>query len=190
MIRQVDGEAVEPIGDHRTGRTVRRIVGPEHEVIDEELRAAAEEVLERGVPFVEPVCLVDSDPRQLLAPTRHLVAETSQLFFSPEQLDPSVQPFIARYDLIVHGQPPVSVRAHPSGRDALVVFGLEPAPSISERLWQGAGQPGDQHVEMRVPAGADPKHHAAVGQAAVDDGEQNSLAPWLELEGDAAALPR
>src|ERR687892_1411533 len=37
VVGQVDDEAVEPVRDRRAGRTPRRVVGPEHEVVDEEL---------------------------------------------------------------------------------------------------------------------------------------------------------
>src|SRR6266496_3809148 len=44
VVGQVDGEAVEAVRDRRAGRTPRRVVRPEHEVVDEELRASPEEV--------------------------------------------------------------------------------------------------------------------------------------------------
>ena len=46
MVRQVDGEAVEPVCDRRAGRTARRVVRPEHEVIHHQLRAPAEQLRE------------------------------------------------------------------------------------------------------------------------------------------------
>ena len=72
MVRQVDDDAVVPVRDCRAGRTPRRVVGAEHEVVNEELRAPLEEVCQRGAPLVglELVLLVDPDPRQLLAPPR------------------------------------------------------------------------------------------------------------------------
>src|SRR3984893_5226356 len=76
VVRQVDGEAVEPVRDRRAGRTPRRVVGPEHVVVDEELRAPSEEVCQRGAPFIglESVLSVDPDPRQLLTAPSQLVA--------------------------------------------------------------------------------------------------------------------
>src|SRR4029077_12061354 len=70
VVREVHSESIEPVGDHRAGRTASLVIGPEHEVIDEKLRASAEKVLERGhaIIGVEPVRLIDSNPRQLLAP--------------------------------------------------------------------------------------------------------------------------
>jgi hypothetical protein len=46
MMGQMHGEPFEAVRDRRTGRTAGGVVGPEHEVIDEELRASAEEVFE------------------------------------------------------------------------------------------------------------------------------------------------
>ena len=68
VVRQMDGEAVEPIRDRRAGRTARLVVGPEHEVIDEELRAPSEEICQRGATFIglESILLVDANPWQLL----------------------------------------------------------------------------------------------------------------------------
>ena len=37
VVGQVDDDTVEPVRDRRAGRTPRRVVGPEHEVVDEEL---------------------------------------------------------------------------------------------------------------------------------------------------------
>jgi hypothetical protein len=76
VVRQVDGEAVEPVRDRRTGRTPRRVVGPEHVVVDEELRAPSEEVQQRGAFIIglESVLLVDPNPRKLLPSPRQLVA--------------------------------------------------------------------------------------------------------------------
>ena len=59
------------------GRASRRVVGPEHVVVDEEPRAPSEEMCERGGPFIglESVLLVYPDPGQLLTLPRQLVAE-------------------------------------------------------------------------------------------------------------------
>jgi hypothetical protein len=78
MVRQVDDKTVEAVRDRRAGGTARLVVGPEHEVIDEELRALPEEVRQRGAPLVgvEPILLVEADPRQLLPPPRQLVTAT------------------------------------------------------------------------------------------------------------------
>ncbi|AOU98293.1 hypothetical protein BI364_10265 [Acidihalobacter yilgarnensis] len=52
-----------------------RVVGPEHEVVDEQLRAPSEEVSQRCAPLVglESIVLVDLNPWQLLPLSRQLV---------------------------------------------------------------------------------------------------------------------
>ena len=94
VVGQVDDEAVEPVRDRRAGRTPRRVVGPEHEVVDEELRAPSEEVCQRGAPLVglESILLVDPNPRQLLPPPRQLVAAPRELLLRLEQLEPRCEP--------------------------------------------------------------------------------------------------
>src|SRR6266478_7193018 len=59
-------------------------------ILDEELRAPSEEVLERGVPFVgvEAVLLVDADPGQRLTPPRQLVAAPRELLLLFQQREP------------------------------------------------------------------------------------------------------
>ena len=97
MVRQMNDKSVEAIGDRRTGRTPRRVVGPEHEVVDEQLRASGEQIRQRGRARIglEPVLLVDPHPRQRLTPPRHLVAATGQLLLRLEQFEPRFQPLLA-----------------------------------------------------------------------------------------------
>src|SRR2546425_740437 len=80
---------VEAIGNRRTRRTAGRVVGPEHEVVDEELRAPSEEVCQRGAPLVglESVLLVDPDPGQLLPSPRQLVAAPRKFFLRLQQIE-------------------------------------------------------------------------------------------------------
>src|ERR1700736_4658647 len=90
VVRQVDDEAVEPVRDRRAGHTPRRVVGPEHEVVDEELRAPSGEVCQRSAPLfgLESILLADPDPRQLLPAPRQIVAAPRELLFRLEQLEP------------------------------------------------------------------------------------------------------
>src|SRR5918998_1645559 len=85
---------VDPVRDRRAGRTPCRVVRPEHEVVDEELRAPSEEVCQRGAALVglESILLVDPNPRQLLPPLRQLVAAPGELLLRPEQLEPRGEP--------------------------------------------------------------------------------------------------
>src|SRR5262249_59752651 len=70
---------------------------PEHEVVDEQLRASPEKVRQRGATLVglEAVVLVDPNPRQLLPPPRQLVAAPRELLLGTEQLQPRLQPFLS-----------------------------------------------------------------------------------------------
>src|SRR5437667_1231870 len=96
VVGQVHGEPVEAVRDRRAGRTPRLVVGPEHEVVDEELRAPSEEVCQRGAPLVglESILLVDPNPRQLLPPLRQLVAAPRELLLRLEQLEPRGEPLV------------------------------------------------------------------------------------------------
>src|SRR5216117_4433268 len=111
------GEAVEPVRDRRAGCTPRRVVRPEHVVIDEELRAPSEEVCQRGAALVgvEFVLLVDPDPRQLLPPSRQLIAAMRQLLLCLQQLEPRRKPLFTCPGLVLgHRSPPyVSLRRTP-----------------------------------------------------------------------------
>ena len=76
VVGQVNYEPVEAVRDRRARRTTCRVVGPEHKVIDEELRAPSEEVRQRGAPLVglEAILLGDPNPRQLSPSPSQLVA--------------------------------------------------------------------------------------------------------------------
>src|SRR6185503_12241841 len=74
-----------------------------------------------------------------------------------------------------------------SGRQPLVIFPVQPAPALPERFRLLAVGAGNQDIEMHVPAGADLEQGRAIGQTAMDHGEQHALASGLQLEGDVAA---
>src|SRR5438093_1463909 len=103
VVRQMDDGAVESVRDRRAGWTPRRVVGPEHEVVDEELRASSEEVCQRGAPLVgvKSVLLVDPNPRQLLPPPRQLVAAPRELLLRLEQLEPRCEPLFTGPGLVL-----------------------------------------------------------------------------------------
>jgi len=94
VIGQVHGEAVNPSAIVEQVCTPRRVVQPEHVVIDEELRAPSEEVCQGGAALVgvEFVLLVDPDPRQLLPASRQLIAAMRQLLLRLKQLEPRRKP--------------------------------------------------------------------------------------------------
>ena len=104
MVREVDREAFEAIRDHRAGRAPGLEVGTEHEVIDQQLRAAAEQVLERGGAGVglEPVLLIYAHPGQGLALLREFVAAAGEFLLRFEKLEPGVEPLLTCADLVCH----------------------------------------------------------------------------------------
>src|SRR5919106_5960559 len=99
----MEEDAVERVRDRRAGRTPRLEVGPEHEVVDDQLRAPAEQVFERSAPLVglEPVLLVDPNPGQLLPPPRQLVAAPGKLLLGLQQLEPRGTPFFTGSGLVL-----------------------------------------------------------------------------------------
>ena len=76
VTEQVRVDPVEPIRDGRAGRAIPLVVRPEHEVVNQQLRASAKEVRQgrAAVLGLEPVALVDPHPRELLPAPRQLVA--------------------------------------------------------------------------------------------------------------------
>jgi len=63
-------------------------------VVDEELRAPSEEVRQRSTPIIglESISLVDPDPRQVLPPSRHLIATPREILIRLEQFEPRCEP--------------------------------------------------------------------------------------------------
>src|SRR4029450_4162995 len=59
----MDDGTVEAVRDRRATRTPSRVLGPEHEVVDDELRAPSEEISEGCCPLIglQAVLLVDLD---------------------------------------------------------------------------------------------------------------------------------
>jgi hypothetical protein len=122
VVGQVNRKSVEAVRDHGAGGTARRVVGPEHEMVDEELRAPAEEVRQRGTPLfgLELIGLVDPHPGQLLPPPRQLVASPRVLLFGLEQLEPHGQPLFPRRGLVLRHCPLLLSRLSVLRHDGLV----------------------------------------------------------------------
>src|SRR5262249_60167709 len=72
----------------RAADTLRDLARPQHEMLDEELTAAFEQIRERHFPFrsVEDVLLLDPDPRQATALPVHLVPLAGQVLLAPGPL--------------------------------------------------------------------------------------------------------
>jgi hypothetical protein len=98
VVLEVNDEAVEAVRDRRAGRAARRVLGSEHEVVHEELRAPSEQVRQRSVTFVglEAVVLLDPDPGKLLPLSSQLVAPPGQILLGLEQLEPRRVPLLTR----------------------------------------------------------------------------------------------
>src|SRR5215470_17473212 len=108
-------------------------VRSEHEVVDDELAPAGEEIGERltAVGTVEAVLMLDRFPWERSPGGRKLVAEPSELLFLEQQPPPRFDPFGARNDRVVRDHEdlrprwftnwssfaaqPASVRARTSG---------------------------------------------------------------------------
>src|SRR5262249_3388579 len=110
--------------DRRAGRAAGGVVGPEHEVVDEELRASSEEVRQRSAPLVglESIRLVDPNPRQSLPPMRKLVAAPRELLLRLEQLEPCCEPLFTSPGLVLRH------------RSCLLPWGVHPLLDTTRRL--------------------------------------------------------
>jgi hypothetical protein len=79
------------------------VARPEHEVVDEQLGAAVEELRQglRAVVGVEAVLLLDPQPRQLAALPGQLVAHPGVLLLALQQLLAGSRPLLATHDLVL-----------------------------------------------------------------------------------------
>src|SRR3569623_1382966 len=95
-------EAVEPVSDGRARGAARLVIGPEHEMVDQQLRTPLEQVRERGASAVgvELVRLVQLDPRQRpLALRRSAMAQLGELPRARELLRRAARAFGPRQSL-------------------------------------------------------------------------------------------
>src|SRR3984893_673869 len=85
------------VGIERAAGAGRLVVGTEHEVVDQQLRAPAQELLQRPRPLggLEEILLVDPYPRQLAPLACELIAHAGQLLLALEQLHASSEPLRA-----------------------------------------------------------------------------------------------
>jgi hypothetical protein len=113
VVRKVRDDSVESIRDRGARGASGGVVRAEHEVIDEQLRSALEEIRERYRPVVafECIVLVDANPGKLLSASGQLVAAPRQLFLIGEEFEAGREPVFARSDrmcfrhcaLLLHG---------------------------------------------------------------------------------------
>src|SRR3954452_20337697 len=105
---------VQFVGQVRTSRAgAELVIGPEHDVVGEQLRAPVEELGERLLPVLgaEPVLLFEGNPGKptpLLGP---LLAELGVLRLELPEFVASRLPVLAASNLVVgHCSPPLAVR--------------------------------------------------------------------------------
>src|ERR1700716_2907652 len=99
----MDARGVELIAQVRTpGARAELVVGPEHDVVGEELRAPVEELGERLLPVlgVEPVLLPHGTPWKLTPLLGHLLAELRVLGLELRKFITSRLPVLARSNVV------------------------------------------------------------------------------------------
>src|SRR5215213_8806271 len=108
MAVEVGPDAVEVVGDERAAGTpgillVDVVAEAEHEVVDEQLRTAGEEVGQRlGSLFgLELVLLLDRDPGQLASLPGEFVARSHVLLLGSDQLAAGRMPFLMGSSLVL-----------------------------------------------------------------------------------------
>ena len=113
-MRQVDVGTVEVVGPEGTARAAFLPCRAEHEMIDEQLAPALEQI-RKGLPAVralELVVPVNQHPGQAPPLGRQFVPETGQLLLLVEQRNPRLEPVFPRNDLVIrHARFPL----HPGG---------------------------------------------------------------------------
>src|SRR5262249_23768923 len=102
MVGQVGDDAVKAVCDRRAGWTAGRVLGSEHEVIDEKLRTPSEEVCQRSPPLIrlKPILLLDPNPRQFLPLAGQLVTAARQFLLRLEQLKSLCEPLFTCSGLV------------------------------------------------------------------------------------------
>src|ERR1700694_2241251 len=103
-VAQVDERAVEPVGQAgAAGARADRVVGAEHDVVGEQLRAAVEKLGEclLAVLGVELVLLLDPDPGQIAPRSRDLLVPLRLLGLELGEVVSGCLPFLAGSDLVL-----------------------------------------------------------------------------------------
>ena len=122
MMRQMQVRALQMIGEVAAAVAAGLGTGRQHEMIDEELAVAAEQISEghASVRSLERVVVVDPDPGQLPP----LVAQGVELVghgaLPGEQGLAGGEPLGARNDGMGHGRSPLSVQVRARGRSAAI----------------------------------------------------------------------
>src|SRR5437867_13418774 len=104
-------ELIAQVGTPGAGAEL--VIGPEHDVVGEELRPPVEELGERLLPVlgVELVLLLHRNPRKLTTLLGHPLAEFGVLGLELRKFIASRLPFLPGSDLVLgHRAPPLAVR--------------------------------------------------------------------------------
>src|SRR5581483_10899144 len=113
-VLQVHSDAVVVVGPERAAGTALPPVRPEHEVIDEQLARAGEQVRKGlfALGSLENVVLVDPHPRQGAPLRAQPVALPCELLLLDQQRLARGKPILARYDVVpLHGLGPSRLTA-------------------------------------------------------------------------------
>src|SRR5437868_10082665 len=137
-VGEVLDDAVEVVGPERARLAAGLPVGAEHEVVDDELAAAVEQVGEARLAARagELVVLGDLDPGQVAARGGEPLALVGELLLAGEQLLAGLEPLGARNDLVCVGRHGSWIRRDRAG------LGVTNAAGFARRTWRGAGRAG------------------------------------------------
>ena len=102
-MRQVNPRGIEVVGQERAGLASFFPVGSEHEMVDDQLAAAGEQIGERlrAVRAFEHVVLLDPFPRQFAALPAQFVPFPGEFLFSGQVRQARLQPFVSRHHFVV-----------------------------------------------------------------------------------------
>ena len=114
---QMRHNAVKIVGPKRAAFAAGLPIGTKHEMVDDKLTAAAEQLPKCLLPFgaLEYILLGDAHPRQIPARLAQLIAQTREFLLLGENLLARLYPCFWRYDLMIG-------HAHFSSRDLTARF--------------------------------------------------------------------
>src|SRR5579883_334674 len=184
-VREMDLRGIEVVGQKRAALAAFLPIGAEHEVIDDELAPAGEQIREGfgAVRAFENVLLFDAFPGQLAALPVELIAAARELLFGGQVREARLAPFLAGNDFVRRlrcghdGILSGCARAHTYPVCAMWVAGLAAGPAPFSGLLLG--------VFFNAQQVAGPQLFEAAHPAFVDlpDGHDvqrvDALAPFL-----------
>ncbi len=97
---EMDIRAVEMVSKERAARAARFPARTQHEMVDDELVAAVEQVVARRVEYI---ILLHLHPRQITTLATQIVARPGEGFFGGEMRLALLEPILVRYDAVIVG---------------------------------------------------------------------------------------